>query len=167
MNSDVFPLDPSKIASNWMQTIKFVWLTIHPAELFQWNTTGKHNESKNILKELLQTLFQTMWNTVVIWYFWYDKIIVNILPHQFFNKNSIITIISISFFVTILIIVLEISKWIVLLIKFISIVAWSVIFLFVIFRIVVWYSYMLKTWNNRNTCTLSRYFLWKTTSVRF
>ena len=78
-----------------------------------------------------------MWTTVMIWYVYYNKIIVNTLPYQVFNKNIIISIISVFVFVDDIIIFLKISKYIVLFIQFTSVIAWDAVFLFIIFGIVV------------------------------
>ena len=75
------------------------------------------------MKELLHTLLQIRWTTVVIWYAWYEKIIVNTPLQQVVNKNSIITSIYVFVFVTVIIIVLTISKGIFLLVQFNSFVA--------------------------------------------
>ena len=107
-----------------------------------------------------------MLTTVVIWYVWYDNIILNILSHQFFNKNSIITRISVFVFVTVIINVLKTPKGIVLLIQFTSVITWAVFLLFTIFKNIVWYYYSFHPFNKGNICNLSQSCLWMTTSKK-
>ena len=85
-------------------------LNIFPTEVLQRYNTGKHNSFKNSFKELLHTSLKTMWITVVIWYFCYDKIILNIIPHQVVNKDIIITIIYVFVYITTIIIFLKSPK---------------------------------------------------------
>ena len=119
------------------------------------------------MKYILHNFLKTTRTKVVIWYVWYDKIIVNIFPHQVINKQINTTRISVFVFVTFIISVLKISKGIVLLIQFNSVISWDVVLLFVIYQIFVLCSYRLYHWNKGNTCTLYQPCLWTTTSARF